>query len=421
VRARWRRAAGIALALPVAAAAMACAAAAIAPAQIPEPVQPASAGAALWVGTGAGLSRLAATERGTVWTAFAPPRGPLPAGRVLTLAAGTRGDVWVGTARGLVRLGAPGGANVVDDAETFDAGNSALPHPQVMGIAVDGRGTAWAATANGGAAIDPSMPDRTFTTLNAPLLHTILDAAYVDPAGRVWFGGAGGVNVYQPGTGTSGGAGDGIWPVGFTRYSSNGGLPDDLVFAISGDSRGRVWFGTAGGVAAFTPDPAAFALGADTPENWQTFTPANSPLVHGRVHAIVEDRQGRMWLGTDAGISVVPAAARAGDASGWQQFSAGPGRRSGQADHSGQAGQAGDAGSGGLPHPFVQALALGPDGRVWAGTPGGLAVYDPAHPEQGWSAYRASPLKRWAGYLWPPFWRQTLVSNDVTALAWSRI
>src|SRR5206468_706990 len=98
---------------------------------------------------------------------------------------------------------------------------------------------------------------------------------------------------------------DGSWPVGFTRYLTNGGLPDDLVFTIAGDDRGRLWFGTLSGAAVFTPDPALFGLGAFDPSHWQTFTTGNSPLANDKVHSMTVDHQGRVWLGTERGISVI--------------------------------------------------------------------------------------------------------------------
>jgi hypothetical protein len=67
----------------------------------------------------------------------------------------------------------------------------------------------------------------------------------------------------------------------------------------------------------------------------------------------------------------------------------------------------------------VQALTIGPDGRLWAGTRGGLAVYDPARPFDGWQSYRADPRRRWLGFLWPPHWDGRIVGDDVTSLVFA--
>src|SRR5205085_9570835 len=126
------------------------------------------------------------------------------------------------------------------------------------------------------------------------------------------------------------------------------------------------WFGTAGGATVFAPDPLAFGLGAFDPSRWQTFTTRNSPLAHNQVHTIAADRRGRIWLGTEAGADVLEETA-AGQFH-WQHFGADE--------------------PNGLPNPWVRALLVAPDGRVWAGTHDGLAGYDPAQPAQGRQAFQ---------------------------------
>ncbi len=391
--------------------------ASIGPAQVPvlgneaSGAEPAGAGRALWVGTAAGVSRLVPGSAQPGWQAFARPLAPLPSNRVTALVstaasptAMPRGDraVWLATQAGVARF-APGAAR---SWQTFTPEDSVLPHRQVLALATDQRGNLWAATAKGGAMLGANAPhlgapasERAFTNQNAPLLHQILDAVCVDHDGRVWFGGAGGVNVYEPGRAPGE---PGSWPTGFTSVSTRGGLPADLVFACLVDSHGRVWFGTAGGASVFTPDPAAYGLGAFDEARWQTFTTRNSPLPHDKVHALVEDRQGRIWIGTEGGLAVLDerASASSGGKGQWRVFTAA------------------GAAPAGLPHPWVQALLALPDGRIWAGTKGGLAVYDPAHPEQGWRSFHAHPLRRWTGLFWPPHWRENILSDDVTALAW---
>ena len=257
---------------------------------------------------------------------------------------------------------------------------------------------------------------RAFTGANAPLMHQLMDAVYVDSGGRVWFGSAGGVNVYLPGdsatTGTTGTGENGEWVTGFNRISTAGGLPDNQVYTVLGDSQGRIWFGTAGGAAVLTPDPTAFGLGAFEPSRWTTLTRPGAPLAGDEVHAIAEDSRGRLYFGTRSGISVLDES-QPDPARRWRQLPA--------SSPEGSAAGGGAGGSaGGLPHPWVQALVVGPDGRLWAGTRGGLAVIDADRPEAGWQSYRAHPLGRWVGLLWPPLWQGHIVSDDVTSLLFSR-
>jgi ligand-binding sensor domain-containing protein len=392
VRSRWTRRLAIGGGVVAAAMGAACAVATTGAPQVP-PMAPAAqpTGGALWVGTAAGVSRLrVAGQAAPRWEAFARPRAPLPADQVTGIVAGPQGEVWLSTRGGLVRFAEDEGR---PDWRVKAAENGTLPNSVVLGLTVDREGGVWAATGGGGAALFPDGRNFAFTSGNAPLLHQILDTAYVDPAGRVWFGGAGGMNVYQP---PLPGQDEGQWPVGFARATTNGALPDDLVHVVAGDTKGRVWFATAGGAAVLSPDPSAFGLGAFDPSRWQTFTTTNSPLSHDFVHAIAEDRQGHIWLGTRAGADVLEETAPGQFR--WQHHGAG--------------------GPHGLPNPWVRSLLVAPDGRVWAGTHGGLAVYDPAQPGQGWLSFHANLLRRWTGYLWPPFWQQNILSDDVTALAW---
>jgi ligand-binding sensor domain-containing protein len=343
------------------------------------------------VGTASGASRLRLGPNGEArWEAFTTPRTPLPSDKITGITSDGQGGAWLGTRAGLARA-EDDGQRVLWSAQTFE--NGALPNREVLSITADRQGTAWVATGSGGAAVSSRGDAMTFTDQNAPLLHLILDAVYVAPGGLVWFGGAGGVNVYQP---PLPGEAQGQWPVGFTRYSTDGALPADLVFAIGGDAKGRVWFGTLSGAAVFTPDRSAYGLGVFEPARWQTLTTSNSPLPDNKVHTLLVDRAGKVWLGTEGGIAVLQETAPGQFQ--WQQFTAG--------------------GARGLPDPWVQALLEAPDGRIWAGTHHGLAVYDPARPELGWTAYHANPLRRWVGYLWPRYWQANILSDDVTALAW---
>lgn len=62
---------------------------------------------------------------------------------------------------------------------------------------------------------------------------------------------------------------------------------------IHADAWGRVWIGTwAKGVAMYNGS------------TWQRFTHANSPLPSDRIRSITTDKGGRIWFGTDYGVSI---------------------------------------------------------------------------------------------------------------------
>jgi ligand-binding sensor domain-containing protein len=201
--------------------------------------------------------------------------------------------------------------------------------------------------------------------------------------------------VYRPATADSPSA----WVTGFNRESTRDALPDNQVNAVVGDSKGRVWLGTSRGAAVFTPDESAFALGAYETARWQSFDQPATPLTGESVHAIAEDGRGRLYFGTRKGVVVLDES-QTDPAQRWGRLGAGPDARAG------------------LPDPWVQALVFGPDGRLWAGTRRGLAVYDPARPQDGWRAYRANTLRRLVGRFWPALWERNIIGDDVTALAW---
>jgi ligand-binding sensor domain-containing protein len=178
-----------------------------------------------------------------------------------------------------------------------------------------------------------------------------------------------------------------------------------VVFAIAQDRRGRMWFGTAGGAAVFTPDPGAFSLGSTDPSRWRTFTPGATPLPGPQVHALAEDRDGRIYLGTEHGLAILDERSAVPT---WQVITASP---TAGASHP-------DARPPYLPHPWVQALAVVPDGRVWIGTKDGLAAYTPAQPSQELPVYRPNPVRRWTGWFWPPHAAADPLDATITALAW---
>ncbi len=127
--------------------------------------------------------------------------------------------------------------------------------------------------------------------------------------------------------------------------AENSPLPDNTVYALAPADAGRMMLATGGGVALWSPPPAA-----DRPARWQVWTQDNAPLPAERVRAVLRDGEGAWWFGTDAGPVRY-------DGARWRAF------------------RAADLG---LKGERVHALALGEDGRVWVGTEGGVAFWDGA-------------------------------------------
>jgi ligand-binding sensor domain-containing protein len=93
---------------------------------------------------------------------------------------------------------------------------------------------------------------------------------------------------------------------GASTYSQWGpiNLPSDKIYSIFIASDGSQWFGTDLGIARHT--------GNKTLENWTVFT-TDDGLVNNFVQAITADSNGKFWFGTKGGISVF-------DGSVWTKF-----------------------------------------------------------------------------------------------------
>ncbi|RMF62366.1 MAG: PAS domain S-box protein, partial [Bacteroidetes bacterium] len=301
----------------------------------------------LWVATGEGAARYDGRT-------FEPVELGLPPQRLLSAAVDGQGNVWFGTeASGLVRLGPSDTTRIADG----------LPDPKVLALLPDGEAL-WIGTTAGvcryeGGALhcfsgDEGLPD------------TYVGELVRDAQGTLWAGTGKGLFRYAgdrfervhpevfEGHRISALAADrkgGIW-VGtdqeliridgddLVRYSRENGLIRP-VLSLFEDEEGNLWIGLDGaGLARFAPSP--FLL----------FTTEHG-LAEDGAWSILEDRQGRIWLGTGNGLSRF-------DGQAFETFTTGDG----------------------LPGNTVYALFEDPDGTIWVGTEEGLARYDGArfHP-----------------------------------------
>ncbi|MCS6885654.1 MAG: two-component regulator propeller domain-containing protein [Acidobacteriota bacterium] len=134
------------------------------------------------------------------------------------------------------------------------------------------------------------------------------------------------------------------------KYNSSNGLPNDIVLALleQTTAKGRyLWVGTHGGGVA--------RLSLDGSQRWLVFSDSTSPAIRNNVvYQIREDRQGRIYLFTNRGVSRLTATA--GDSYEVYNFST----------------------ADGLPSDKCNAGASMVDsfGRVWAGTINGVGILD---------------------------------------------
>ncbi len=209
----------------------------------------------LWFGTPDGVSRFDGVE----FTNFDESHG-LPSPVVRTLFEDSAGTLWAGTDAGLASWRGDG----------WESAHAGVLEHSVRGLTEDGDGVLWAATYGGAARLDGD--DVTVFTSADGLAHDRVRAVLHDRQGRLWLGTyGGGVSRYEDGR--------------FTSYGEGEGLADAGVRALAEYGDGLILAGTNTGVFQWTGD--GFAPFADA-----------SALAGSTIMTFLEDRRGRLWLGT---------------------------------------------------------------------------------------------------------------------------
>ncbi|HVD75963.1 MAG TPA: two-component regulator propeller domain-containing protein, partial [Vicinamibacteria bacterium] len=295
----------------------------------------------LWIGTdGDGLYRL----HESVFTRYTKKDGLID-DSVRCLLADPDGSIWIGTPSGLGRKHADGIERYVLPAREHPVAVSALAvdgngrlwigtdgdgiyHPEegrlvraslvlrddhVRGLLTDRHGSLWIGTDAGLHRLQAGHVD--VLTRRDGLPSDSIRAVFEDREGSLWVGGSG-LGQLKDGTVLS--------------YGQTQGLASEDVYAVASAAGKGLWVGTSGG------EIALFAKGRFTPV-------AGRAILRGAtVLALREDREGRLWAGTDQGLYRF-------DRGRWTSY----------------------AGHDGLPADDVRSILEDREGRLWIGTDGG--------------------------------------------------
>lgn len=229
---------------------------------------------------------------------------------ILALLEDSQGILWIGTNQGLLRI-ARGYRRVIDSGD-------GLADNTVTHLLEDSDGNIWAGTTNGCSRIQTDS-SRGISIENT-LKNTSIACIFEDREKSLWFG-------------TSGSGLKRLRDRSFTCFTSNDGLPNDYVFSLYKDQSGKIWIGTLSGLCIYEngqfmepcfeklpADIAVRALAEDMRGNvWLgtygggLYRITNNAVVHysqsnglvdNIVYAIMAGRDGKVWIGTNGGISI---------------------------------------------------------------------------------------------------------------------
>ena len=338
-------------------------------------------GGHLWVGTAdRGLARLDAKTLRFERFASDPKRpDSLPPGPVLAVREDKKGRLWVSVLqRGLVRLD-PGSTSF--QAVSYRQGDAGRPAPPVLSIAEDASGALWLATAGEGVVrLDPETGAIRRWRHDPAAARSLVDdrvlSLLVDRAGNVWAGTVGGISRIDASK-SEGSEGVTSWRrEGDAGSAGNpSAFPSQVARSLTQDSQGRIWIGTEAGLVRFDPAPGRFSTLRNVPDD-----PGSLPS--DRILVVLADRAGLLWAGLDAaGLAVTdlsPTAFRT-----YRRDAARP---------------------DGLTGRIVRGVHEGPGGKVWVSfAGGGLDLLDPS----------TGKVRSWRG---DPAHPEGLSSDDVYAV-----
>ena len=231
----------------------------------------------LWFGTRNGLVRFDRKQEIFYPEQLTSPDAPETLGRVVALHFESSGALWVGTSEnGLFRYDAKRGA--LQQFRADPKGPGSLSNNSVLDIAQTSDGTIWVSTAGGGLnRFNPTTATFKVYTEEDGLPNNVVYGILEDERGRLWLSTNNGLARFDPATET------------FRNYSVSDGL-GSMEFNMSAFAQapsGAMYFGSTNGLNAFYPDQILDGA-YDPPVALTSLTHEGKPLLSGATPEAVQ-------------------------------------------------------------------------------------------------------------------------------------
>jgi signal transduction histidine kinase/ligand-binding sensor domain-containing protein len=213
----------------------------------------------LWLRTGTSLTVLQNGHSRTLTTGH-----DLPASRIQSVLAGSRGELWIGTDRGLF---------AIDKIGNHQQAVSALGSDSILSLSQDKEGNLWVGTETSGLQILRPENFHTIPGLSDHLITAITQAS----DGAMWVG-------------TDGNGLDRLQAGNIQHLSIHSGLLSETILALAPGGAGSMWIGTPDGLN-HTEGPRI-----------RTYTSADG-LPDDLIRSLLSDEDGSLWIGTRHGLA----------------------------------------------------------------------------------------------------------------------
>ncbi|WP_169727934.1 two-component regulator propeller domain-containing protein [Desulfovibrio inopinatus] len=223
-----------------------------------------------------------------------PADRSLPSPMIWSFVEDDQDTLWIGTKRGLAHLDLKNDTFL--HSPTNELWTTLLKHADVRALARQNQFLWCAVRHTGLVRLDPQSQSiaswqTLYPTAQPPKNDDIRLLVMDDRARGIWAGTSEGLYFYDIETGN------------IIRYQHDpntpSSLPHNRIRGLYLDSHHQLWVGTSNGLARLRTDGSGFDVWKHDPTSPQT------SLAGEGVRAIAEDKAGRLWLGTEAGISIM--------------------------------------------------------------------------------------------------------------------